>query len=568
MPFHAQKVERRMKNLRTKAVAGIIVTLFLTTMFLTAVPVKSANIGTLKIGVIGPVGLPHWSPAGMRDAAEMARDEINALGGIQFPSGEVDIALEFGNEWALPVPDPDAAKWETLRLIAAGCHVIMGGFRTEVTTAILETCMDYKVPFIINGAFTSELISQTVPINYARYKYLFRTNPVNLTVLMRTIFAFLWFQAACKLLNVYGDPAYGGQLGPYNVPTRVPYAVLTENLAWTTEMYFASTDPTRYPYYLGPYFKMVYAARIPETATNLATYLNGVKASGARVIIHSFSGPVSQRLSVQLKDMGIKAIPVGINLFAQLYGQWGGKRGYGRWGETGRKCEYETILSYGSRESMVTWRAIQFWDNFYENTSTWPMYTAWGAYDTIYGLKDFVEGSGMTWAEFQDPDQFAAGYENLVRTNINGEIFKFTSTHDVYSPVFLPYVPTSYVRPRLLQWQRDPTTPRNGILKVVSPITEIYSQKWKLLPWSYPPGYESLAETDTTALPYPAYNWTIDGKVDLGDIMWIVAAWLTKPGDAGWNFNADLNDDDFINVVDRNRIAKDWGKTVPGGYPL
>jgi len=507
----------------------------------------------------------------MKEAAEMARDEINLLGGIQFPSGEVDIALEFGNEWALPVPDPDAAKWETLRLIAAGCHVIMGGFRTEVTTAIIETCMDYKVPFIINGASTTELISQTVGVNYPRYKYLFRTNPVNLTVLMRTIFAFLQFQAACKLLNIYGHPAYGGQLGPYNVPKRVPYAVLTENLAWTTEMYFASTDPTRYTYYMGPYFKMVYAARIPETA-NLTPYLNGVKASGARVIIHSFSGPVSQRLSVKLKDMGIKAIPVGINLFAQLYGHWGSKRGYGRWGDTGRKCEYETIFSYGSRESLGSWRAIQFWDNFYEKTSTWPLFTAWGAYDTMYGLKDFVEGSGITWADFQDSDKFAAGYENLVRTNINGEIFKFTSSHDVYVDPYgiLPHMPSNYVRPRLLQWQRDPTTRRNGILKVVSPITEIYSQKWKLLPWSYPPGYESLAEADTTAPSSPVCNYTIDGVIHLNDIMWIIGAgaWLTKPGDAGWNFNADLNDDDFINVVDANRVADHYGKSVPGGYPL
>ena len=555
--FYAEKVERRMKNLRTKTIAGIIVTLFLTTMFLSAVPVKSANIGTLKIGVIGPVGLPHWSPAGMKEAAEMARDEINLLGGIQFPGGEVDIALEFGNEWALPVPDPDAAKAEALRLIGAGCHVIMGGFRTEVTTAILETCMDYSVPFIINGASTTELISQTVGVNYARYKYLFRVNPINTSVLLSTIFGFAQYQAACKLTNLYADPAYTN-----GTVDQIPYAVLTEDLAWTSEIHIALTDKTKYPAYMGNYFNCTYGARIPETITDLTPYLTDPGLQKARLVIHIFSGRAGLPCTIQFSELGVKATLLGINVLAQIQEHWD---------NTLSKCEGESVLSTTGTRTPITPGAVVFWDNFVAKTSRWPIYTAWGGYDGIFGLKDFVENNGtITWAEFQDPDIFVAGYEDSPeREGITGT-FKFSSLHDAYSPVSLPYLPTNYVRARVVQWQEDPANPGSGIMETVGPITEYYTQKWKLPGWIYPSGYESLAESDTVAPPSPAYSYTIDGTIQLNDIQWITVAgaWLTKPGDTGWNFNADLNDDDFINVVDAVRVAKDFGKSVPGGYPI
>jgi len=545
--------------MKTKAVAGIIVTIFLTTMFLSAVPVKSANIGTLKIGVIGPVGLPHWSPAGMLEASEIAMDEINALGGIQFPLGEVDIALEPANEWALPVPDPDAAKAETLRLISAGCKIIMGGFRTEVTQAIMETCMQYKVPFIINGASTTELISETVAVDYAKYKYLFRVNPINTTYLLKTIFAFLQFEAACKLWNIFGNPAYHNLY----MPKQIPYAVITEDLAWTSEIHIALTDSTKYPDYMGPLFNNTGGnARIPETATDLTAYLTNPLLQNARVIIHIFSGRAGLPTVIQWRELGVNAIIIGINVLAQIQDHWD---------NTLAKCEYETVLSTTGTRTPITPEAVVFWDNFVAKTGKWPIYTAWGAYDGIMGLKDAAEGSAISWADFQDPDKFVTMYESMPpRQGITGK-FQFTSTHDAYSPIYYPHIGTDWVRARVVQWQKDPKNPGEGIMESVAPVIANYSQKWKLPGWMYPSGYESLAESDTVAPSNPAYNATIDGTITLDDILWITSpffgSWLTKPGDAAWNFNADLNDDDFINIVDAVRVAKDYGKTVPG-WPL
>ena len=74
--------------MKLKVVVGILATLLMVNIFVLAIPTAhGAFAGTLKIGIIGPVGLPHWDPAGMKPAAEMARDEINAAGGVNLTDG-------------------------------------------------------------------------------------------------------------------------------------------------------------------------------------------------------------------------------------------------------------------------------------------------------------------------------------------------------------------------------------------------------------------------------------------------------------------------------------------------
>jgi len=477
--------ERRIDRMRTKTVAAIMVTLFLTALFLTVVPVKSQPIGTLKIGVIGPVGLPHWSPAGMKEAADMARNEINAMGGIAFPEGNVTIALVFGNEYALPVPDPDAAKVEIRRMIVTeGCDIIIGGFRTEVTAAIIEEAMDHKVPFIINGAFTTELISQTVPINYARYKYLFRTNPANSTVLWRTISGFVRTLIEDKLLPLYGQNFPG-----MNV-SQVPVAVLTEDLAWTAEMHAALTDPDIYPNHMGSHVNITYASRVPETTTDTTPYLTAVQSSGAKVLIHAFSGRAGLPLIIQWEELGIDAIPIGINVLAQIEDHWYNTLG---------KCEYETIVDCaGTGTPIIPGKTDAFWDNFVANTGKWPIYTAWGAYDTIYGLKDFVETTGITWADFQNSTKFADEFEDAPeRVGLSGK-FKFTSAHDVYCNEINSTWTQGYVRPFVVQWQ-------SAKKEVIWPVDQVYSKE---LMFTWPPSQEYTLAIDSSP---SGVTFTVDG---------------------------------------------------------
>ena len=53
------------------------------------------------------------------------------------------------------------------------------------------------------------------------------------------------------------------------------------------------------------------------------------------------------------------------------------------------------------------------------------------------------------------------------------------------------------------------------------------------------------------------------GKIDMRDIAFVARGFGTKLGDALWNPNTDINDDDKVDMKDVARVARDFGKTDP-----
>ena len=225
-----------------KTIAGIIITLIMVTAYVSTIPVQ-AQRPTIKVGVIGPIGMPQWSPAGMKEGAELARDEIN-VEGVDVGGTLHDFELAFGNEYSIPLPDAHMAQIEIERLITVEeVKFIVGGFNNPVTGAMIETAMDYGVPFIINGAFNDFLISDTVGVDYARYKYLFRIMPSNETALLMSLAAFI----RDYLIPLELFPYYGEYLWPEAPNPQVRVAVLTEHLEWTQVIHEYLTNPAIYP---------------------------------------------------------------------------------------------------------------------------------------------------------------------------------------------------------------------------------------------------------------------------------------------------------------------------------
>jgi len=513
-----------------KSIVRIVAILLLISTIFTFVPIRAAN-PTIKVGVIGPQGLPHWSPAGMKEGAELARDEINAAGGVDVGGTPYDIELVYGNEFAVPTPDPAKAAAEVERLITvAGAKFLIGAFRTEVAMAMIDKAMDYQTPFFIDGASTDELISKTVPVNYARYKYLFRVTPVNSTVLFKTIAAFLGGYAIPKVLL----PIYGDYLWPGAPTKQVRVAVLTEALNWTITMHALLTNPAIYPGVLGPNANVTYSARVPATATDLSPYLSAVIASKARLMIHVFSGMTGLYLIGQWAAMGVQALPAGINVMAQLDTHWAA---------TGGKCEYENILNFaGTRTPIVPGKTEVFWDNFVARTGRWPIYTAWGAYDAIYGLKEAIET-----ADSLNADTLVPVFEATNRIGLSGR-FRYTSTHDVFLTTSdLGPKHLGNIRAVMVQWQ---AAPPSGRMEVVWPSMDLYSRMVRL---------PSVMYSLLTDINY-------DGKVDIKDIALAAKAFGSYPGHPSWRMEADLPPTDGkVDIKDIARIAKDFGKfeTLP-----
>jgi len=569
--------------MKSKAFAGLMTTLLLVSIMLYALPVKATPDYVIKIGIIGPVGLPHYSPAGMKEAAEMARDEVNTAGGVQLADGHnYTITLDFADENALPTPNPDAARSETLRLISDGCAFIIGGFRTEVTTAILETCAENKVPFFIDGASTTELLKDTVSADYNTYKYIFRIMPMCSTPGLFLSLTY-WIQSLVpKLLPIFGYVHSG-----MSIP-QIDYAVVTEDLAWTTSMHIALTDPTKYA---GPagylsisgtcYFNCTYNARIPETATDLTPWLNQIKALNPQpaILVHEFSGRAGLPLIIQWKELGLKCLPIGINVLGQMQDHWSNTLG---------KCQYETILNpTGTASPVVPGVTDVFWNNFVTEWGKWPIYTAFGAYDAIKAMAEptnvnpgsLAAGGWDTVNYLSDHSNQAAldavitTIEATSRMGILGP-FKY-STLNPYNPIGLWWPHDVYfdassmsytwnrvsTRGCIIQWQ---VIGGNDYMEVIDPINQNYSRKFQLLPTSYPAGYGSMADTDTVAAP--GNSTGIDGTIDATDMSWVTGAtWLSTPGSPYFNINGDLDANNYINIIDVAIVGRDYGKTVVYG---
>jgi len=513
--------------MKEKVMVAVILTVILIGTMHTIVPVLGEP-EPIKIGIIGPItgGLPHWDPAGMKPGAEIAVKEINDAGGVNVSGTYRNITLFFEDEHALPTPDPGAAQQAIQNLYDAGCRIIVGGFRTEVTGPMIEHAMSRPEPviFIINGAATNALIAGTVPVDYDKYKYLFRVNPVNDTMLLKTIVGSL-STLIVKMLPIFG--CYNAELNR----TQLKYAVLVEQLTWTQTMYNYFSNASIYPGLLGPNVNCTYAAQAPEGTMDFSSYIGGIIANKARIVIHIFSGRAGVYFSAAWGTAQVKAVPVGINVLGQLQTHWSSTFG---------KCEYESILNFVGTRTPITPEAVDFWDDFVAYKGVWPIYTAFGAYNAIRLLKEAIEAAGTT-----DADSLVSALEAIDTTSLTGK-FKFTGAwnathngnlHDVFCTSYGPTWPSpQYTRALMCQWH-------SGRMEVVCPMGQPYSKDWCFPPWMYP--YRTDINYDT--------------KVDIEDIFTAAIAFGSYPGHPTWDQRTDVNDDNKIDIEDIFTIALNFG---------
>jgi ABC-type branched-subunit amino acid transport system substrate-binding protein len=526
------KKKKGEKIMKAKLTTGIVCTLILVSTLFAVMPAKSQI--TVTLGVIGPVGLPHWSP-GMKEAAEMARDEINA-GPL-----DVTIVLKFGDEHAYPTPDPDEAALEVERLITVeGCEIIFGGFRTEVVSSMVEMAAAYDIPFFICGASTNELISEPAG------DYVYRTTPVNGTILLYTMAGYI----APYLLPFKLLPLYGQYLWPEAPVPQVKVAVLMEGLEWTNNIYMYMTNPAVYPAVLGPYANVTYHDKIPDGTTDCTSWIQNVIDSEARLLIHVFSGTTGVPLIKKWREMECDALPLGINVMGQVDTYWTE--------DTLGDCKYEAFLAYtGTRDPIVPGKSEVFWDAFYAKTGHWPLYTT-AIYDGIKSLAEDVDATGskdkdVLKAYVEDPS-----YEKIVNTGK----FKYTSTttqHDIFSNEYGYVWTQGYVRSAIVQWVKSPT--QYAGLNTISPLNMPYSRRYQLPEWMYP----------------ISSDLNFDGIVDIYDAITIsgvfgsgpeadppdMAKWLTNLG-AGLvkGLESDIKVDGVIDIYDAIILAGQFGTEI------
>jgi len=323
-----------------------------------------------------------------------------------------------------------------------------------------EIAMDHKKIFIITGAATNELLNcfgsltmkvpcyKCVRCDYDRYKYMFRVMPPNSTLLfLRMLIPYMKFHLVPNVLG----PKYG-------LPVKV--AAVIEDLTWADVV--AHVWENLFNLVFGFNMTKVYLARPSHTETDFSGILTAIRDSGAKLILHTFSGEAGLAYIRQWAEMQIPAVTIGVDVLSQNSEMWPDTEG---------KCEYEAFLSSPPRVNLTA-GLIPWWDRYVERWEHDPLYTSLGTYDALYTLKFGIERAGTT-----DSDAVVAALEGSERMTLMGR-GGFTQYHDVL--IKEPYPMTGYpewVKPLIVQW-RSP-----GRRAVIFPFDRAYTEDFELPPW-------------------------------------------------------------------------------------
>jgi len=275
------------------------------------------------------------------------------------------------------------------------------------------------------------------------------------------------------------------------------------------------------------------------TTTTFHDQLDQIAAKGAHLIIDIFTLPLAPILVSEVNAYQYKMLVCGIDVFGQLQTNWASTKG---------GCNYEIMLNWAGTRTPINsdGSSVAFWDAFVGRWSAWPIYTAVGAYNSMYILKAAWENAGTT-----DPSAVLTALEATDVTSVAGR-FKFTPWHDFYSVSVGPVWPDGWARSMVVQWIANATSSTGAQMNVVCPVDQLYSLK-TMIP--------------TVMYDLAPYDLNYDGKVNIVDISQAATAFAASPGNPRWNMEADVDVNGVVNIVDIAKIAGQFGNTAPQ-WPL
>ena len=405
---------------------------------------------TIKIGVIGPMkfvqGIGHWN------GAVMARDEINARGGLQVGDKKmlIELVQADSNEFVNVTDATNAME----RLVTQDrVNFVVGGFRSEAVLAMQDIAMEHKVIFIGCGASHNELCTR-VATDYKTYKYWFRMTPFNSSYLARTSFIHLAYVADIMKKTL-------------NIP-KIKVAVVAEKAMWadaftkTAEVVVTQQG-----------MQLAGTWRPSPVATDVSAELSAIQRSGAHIIFTVFSSSVGIPFARQAGELKIPAVQVGINVEAQKDSFMQATQGKG---------DYAFTSNTFCRGVESNENTKAFVEGYVKRFGETPTYTA-GTYDAIfYALAPAIEKTGTL-----KPDKIVSFLEEYMYKTTNATI-KYAKDpegkplHDItWGPGYATGIAT--------QWQDG---------KMVG----VWPYKWKVTPDSPEITYKGI-------VPYKIPPWVI-----------------------------------------------------------
>jgi len=383
----------------------------------------------IKVGCLGDTG--EIQGDGNWEGAWLAAYQINTNGGVKVNNETYYVALISEDT------DESNPQLDVTRGVAAankildvdGAEYLVGGFRTESLKAYWEVVMDADKLFFGTGAATDYFCEQVLH-SYSRYKYFFRTMPINSSSLGLETIRFL------ITLGMLLDPQYTDDLSQV--------AIIREDLDWTEPMYDALVENLEDNPYFNYSIELDIAYPITATASEFSTYWNQIDthASGIDIVIPIISAQGGIYMMKQYAATQPDCIVAGIDVQSQSDTFWD---------DTGGDCVYEAIMQPLTNVSKTP-VSKEYWNAFFDKWGHAPLYTATGAFDAVNLLIHAINES-----QSFDHDVLVDQIETYNKSNPISSLSPTaplaawkSDTHDIVEG--WPYGVTEYA-----QWQEDGT---------------------------------------------------------------------------------------------------------------
>lgn len=389
--------------------------------------------GKLKLGVLAPN--PGKSPTGtsIKRGAELAVKQLNENGGVNGRTVEL-ISKNTGGEASTA-----KQKYQTLTL-GEGVQATFGVFTSEVLLTLMDQIAEQGKIHMTTGAATP-LSARKVSQNYEKYKYYFRTGPLN------------GIQLGQNLLDFAGNMF--SQMGWKSV------ALLAEDYEWTKPIYGMLSQE------LGNRgVDVALRQRYSSDTENFAPIYDDISSSGADAAF------------LQMAHTGVPAIVKwardrrqwgfgGIHIPSQLPSFYRQSRG---------AAAYSVTQNVATPQSELTEKTQPFVQAYQGEYDSMPVYTGYITFDAVKQWANVAANEGTV-----DTDTVVAGLEKSSYTGTVGTIEYHNKghrfAHDViYSP--------GKVNPVYQQWQpEDPANIQAGGKQEVIFPTEFKTADYKQPIW-------------------------------------------------------------------------------------
>ncbi len=345
----------------------------------------------VRIGALGP--LTDFTGRDIRNAAQMAVDEINAAGGM---AGR-PVQLFSGDSEGVPEKAIQAFQQLASR---DRVDAVVGGFRSGAVLALLPYVARFRIPLIVTGAASPD-ITKPVVDSYATHKYIFRA----------------WVNSESQALSLafVCRDILKARAGFSR------YAIAAENLKWARD-YADVLKPKLKEYGL----QAVYEGYHDPAIKDFTPVFRAALDAKAQVLLQVISNEAGYIIVKQWAGQRVPLALVGNNNPSYLISSFSK--------DTQGACDYE-LSAY--TKAPLTPKSLPFWDRYEKRFGATPFYTGTGAYDAVYLIKAAVEARGGS----SKPDDVVAALEKVDYQGVIGRI-RFDKRHE---PITGPDdVPVSY----------------------------------------------------------------------------------------------------------------------------